>query len=490
MRAGDRNPGRKADEMRRVERTVSPRRRELLWAALGFCALLVLLVLLAQLVPVDVARGAPAAERTGEECRLDLESFDWVWTTIRDKHFDPNLGGLDWQAVRDSLRPRVEQAKTRGEARAAMRRMISLPGQSHFQIIPARVLEAMGERPGPGSPGGTTGMDARVVDGHALVTSVERGSPADSAGVRPGWEILRVGEEDLAPLLREVARSSRDVSWGDMDLASVVLGRIEGAIGDTGTVRLRDGRGRKVDLALRLVEKLGWLAGLGPVPNIRVRFESRRLPGNVGYVTFSLFLDPGRLMPKYEEAIRSFADADGIVLDLRGNQGGMIPIAMGMAGWLVAEKNLHLGTFFFRDAQVKALVNPRLGAYAGPVALLVDGLSVSCAEAFAGGLQDLGRARLFGTRTAGMVLMSAIERLPNGDGFQYVFASYRSAQGRLLEGRGVTPDVEVAPTRRALLRGGDPALDAAVAWIHQQGKSRGAAGLPSPSNVNQAAGGR
>ena len=44
--------------------------------------------------------------------QANVASFDHMWTTIRDKHWDPELGGLDWEAVRDSLRPRVEAAET------------------------------------------------------------------------------------------------------------------------------------------------------------------------------------------------------------------------------------------------------------------------------------------------------------------------------------------------------------------------------------------
>lgn len=421
-------------------------------------------------VPVRAAAPAapPAPELSAAERQLCLESFDYVWTTIRDKHFDPTLGGLDWPAVRDSLRPQVEQAKTATAARAVLRRMIGLLGQSHFQIIPATVLEALGRKPGEGSPGGTTGMDVRVVDGRALVTEVSPGSPADSRGVRPGWEVLCVAGDTLAPRLATVAREDSAVSWRDLDLASVALGRLEGDIGDTVRVRLADGEGREHDLSLRRVARPGELFTFGAVPNLRVRFESRRLPEDVGYIRFSLFMHPGYVMPAFEAAMREFAGADGIVIDVRGNQGGMIPMATGMAGWLVTEKDLQLGTFYFRDTQLKAVVNPRLPTYTGPVAVLADGLSVSCAEAFAGGMQDIGRARVFGTRTAGMVLASAIEKLPDGDGFQYVFASYRSAKGQLLEGRGVVPDVPAPPARGALLRGEDPALAAAVRWIQEQ----------------------
>jgi carboxyl-terminal processing protease len=98
----------------------------------------------------------------------------------------------------------------------------------------------------------------------------------------------------------------------------------------------------------------------------------------------------------------------------------------------------------------------------------VDSNSASTSEIFAGGLKDLDRARVFGTRTAAAALPSMIERLPNGDGFQYAMANYISKGGKPLEGLGVVPDVEVKLTREALLAGHDPVIDAAVEWIKKQ----------------------
>src|SRR5262249_18588258 len=100
--------------------------------------------------------------------------------------------------------------------------------------------------------------------------------------------------------------------------------------------------------------------------------------------------------------------------------------------------------------------------------ILVDGCSASTAEIFAQGLKDAKRARVFGTPTAGAALPSIIERLPNGDGFQYAIANYVSDGGRPLEGLGVVLDEEVHPTRSQLLAGRDPILDAALAWIHNK----------------------
>jgi carboxyl-terminal processing protease len=157
-----------------------------------------------------------------------------------------------------------------------------------------------------------------------------------------------------------------------------------------------------------------------------------------------------------------------VVIDLRGNPGGIGGMAMGMAGFLTDKPNLKLGTMYMREVTLNFIVNPRLEAFTGPVAILVDALSASTSEILAGGLKDLGRARIFGTRTAAAALPSQFERLPNGDGFQYAVANYISEGGQPLEGLGVTPDVEVKLSRAALLAGRDPVMDAALQWIQQQ----------------------
>ena len=103
---------------------------------------------------------------------------------------------------------------------------------------------------------------------------------------------------------------------------------------------------------------------------------------------------------------------------------------MGMAGWFIAQPDQNLGTLYMRDTTLKFVVNPRLTTFAGPLAILVDGTSASTSEIMAEGLKDLGRARIFGTRTAAAALPSVFEKLPNGDGFQYAIANYISEGGQ------------------------------------------------------------
>lgn len=416
------------------------------------------------------AKPSKAPLLTQEQRRVNLESFEQVWTTVRDKHFDPELGGLDWQAIHDELRPQIEQAATMSEARSVIKEMLSRLEQSHFEIIPAELYVDAGQAEAEGSRDGVTGLDVRVIASHALVTAVVKDSPADQAGVRPGWEIVRVGDDDdVASGLRRVAAEQEGKTWKDAMLADAVLSRLRGRIGDTVAVQMLDGQDRTVELEIALGKPRGKQAyRIGQVAPHYVWIDTHRIDEDIGYIAFNLFADPAYLMPKFNDAMKAFLDGGGLIVDLRGNGGGLGAMAGWMAGWLVAEREQSLGTMVEQDGALEFIVIPRATTYVGPVAILVDGLSASTSEIFAGGLQDLGRARIFGSRTAGASQPADVVKLPNADRFKYAVAKHVSRSGHVVEGIGVSPDVEVVPTRRDLLRGRDVVLEAAVAWIRGQ----------------------
>ncbi len=399
---------------------------------------------------------------SGAERDLALRSFDRVWTTVRDKHWDPSLHGLDWAAVRDTLRPRVERARTMAEARAAMQAALATLGQTHFAIFPSETRRSLGEAPGGE---GRAGFDVRVLDGQAIVTEVEPGSAAYDLGVRQGWELLDAGGQELRPILATITRDFAGQTLLDHLAVSAVHARLHGPPGRVVDVRFRDGQERVVAVSLPLKAPPGTRAVLGSLPPFYARLESRHLEDGVGYIYCSGFFDPNGVMGGFGAAMTEFMSAPGVIIDLRGNPGGIGVMATGMSGWLVEAQGLVLGRMITRDSELKFAVSPRPVTYGGKVAILIDGLSASTAEIMAAGLRDLGRARLFGTRTAGAALPSYIEELPNGDGFQYAVADYVSQGGRQLEGRGAEPDVLAPHTRADLLAGRDNALAAALAWI-------------------------
>ena len=407
---------------------------------------------------------AAAGELSPAQKQLNIASFEKVWTTVRDTHWDPKLGGIDWQAAHDDFRPAVERAANMTEARAAMTGMLARLHQTHFGIIPGDVYDVV-DGEGGGGEGGP-GVDVRVVNGQALVVSVDADSPASKAGVQRGWQILQIDGKDVAGPIESVTRTYQHSTLRDLMLARAIASRLGGSSDGKVRVRFLDGAGKTTDLSLAEAPPRGVRTKFGLLPTQYVWFDSRKMDGNTGYFAFNMFLDPARLMPAFEDAMKRFAHADGVIVDVRGNPGGIGIMAMGLAGWFLDKPGQQLGTMHTREAALNFIVNPRTPNFRGKLAILVDGSSASTSEIFAGGMQDLKRARIFGTRTAGAALPSFIEKLPNGDGFQCATANYISEGGKALEGIGVIPDVEAPPTRALLLEGRDAALDAAIHWIH------------------------
>lgn len=408
----------------------------------------------AEQAPASVAAPTPA-----------MESFVQVWTAIRDTHWQESPGGLDWQAIREEFEPRIAAAGSREETRSILSAMLGRLGQSHFGIIPQSVYADLDA----GSGGQyTTGIDVRLLGDDVVVTEVIAGSPAEAAGVRPGWVLLALGDRRVDAVIERLAEvaKSRGLELR-LVIATTLRQWLSGPANGTIAASFLDGNDERVDLELTTAPPRGTLSRFGNLPPIPVWYEDRRY-GDTTYIRVDAFLDVPRVMASFEQSVRVCAPCDGIVIDLRGNGGGIAAMAMGMSGFLTAEKGFQLGTMFTRGVELKFVVNPRANPFEGPVAILIDSTSASTTEIFAGGLQDLGRARIFGTRSAGAALPSVIERLPNGDGFQHAIGNYVSANGQALEGAGVTPDDVIELDRGALLDGIDPVLTAALQWIAAQ----------------------
>jgi carboxyl-terminal processing protease len=378
------------------------------------------------------------ATLTPQQRQKNLDSFEFVWSTIRNKHWDNSLDGEKWKAAHDELLPKMQKADSLSEARSVLREMISRLNLTHYNIIPGDVYSDIN--------------DAKAASVHVRVID---GKPVAVSGKYAGYEIKGMDE-----VVQRVDQEYKDSTLRDLMLARAV----EKKLADKPAQLAGDGsgivtttfddspRGEKVQFGL-LPAQYFWI-------------ESKTI-GDAGYVNFNVFLNPPKLFGVMDEALANCTACRGFIIDIRGNSGGIGGMAMGLSGYFVSKPNQQLGTMYTRGVPLKFFINPRAPHFEGKLAILVDGLSASTSEIFAGGLQDLHRARIFGTHTAGAALPSVIEKLPNGDGFQYAIANYISEGGKTLEGNGVTPDVEIAPDPNALRQGRDVVLEAALQWIQK-----------------------
>lgn len=401
---------------------------------------------------------------------LYQKTFDQVWTTVNEKHFDPTFGGVDWAKVREDYKPRLSSVKTDAELYQLLQQMLGELKQSHFNIIPPEAIPPDNTR----EPQiGGIGIDLQMFDGQAIITRLEEKSPAERAGIRAGFIVKQVDDTTVEQLIQKYARAKLSPSIKRLQTGRAVLDKVMGKPDTQVRLTYLDERNRQREITLTRERLKGEMsARVGNFPPRYSEIESKRLAGGIGYIRFNIFTP--NLLDRIRDAIRSLSDAPGLIFDLRGNPGGVGNMATAIASALESRR-VSLGTMKMRRGHLDFRVSPQKDAYLGPVVILMDGRSGSTSEVFASGMQESGRAVIVGEQSVGAALPSTILKLPTGALLQYAIADFRTPKGILIEGRGVIPDVEALLNRTTLLRGRDTQLEAAIEQAQKRAAARRAA---------------
>ncbi|MFC9130832.1 S41 family peptidase [Streptomyces sp. NPDC057099] len=250
-------------------------------------------------------------------------------------------------------------------------------------------------------------------DGRIEVTKVRSGSPAATAGIRPG------------DLLRSVDGEKTD-GRPVTEVVSLLRGDATEATAGT-TVRLGLERGTRA-----------WSETLRRARLSTDPVTVREAAGAVTVIRVDTFTKGSG--DRIREAVRQAPRGAGIVLDLRANSGGLVTEAVTAAsafldGGLVATYDV--------DGEQRALHADPGGDTTRPLVALVDGGTMSAAELLTGAVQDRGRALVVGSRTFGKGSVQMPSRLPDGSVAELTVGHYRTPSGRGVDGRGITPDLEV-----------------------------------------------
>lgn len=418
-----------------------------------------LALILLTFLPLSAQAPAPSPDAAqAEEAGLRRQAFDKVWNTVNERHYDATFGGVDWAKMREVYAPKAAAAKTRPEFHSVLRQLLAELKLSHFGIYP-RDAETLAKQ----KNNGTIGIELKMLDGLAVIVRVEAASAAETAGLKAGFAVNKIDGQTVSEILKpfETSLASRKLTPGMQKVyrERSLLALINGTAGTTLNLEILDEKDQARNLNIIRKAFSGEMSqALGNFPPQEVVFESRRLASGLGYIRFNIWVVPQ--VQKLRKALRDLADAKGIIIDLRGNPGGIGGMAPGLAGMLVNERT-SLGSMNMRESEQKFIVYPQTDPFLGKVVILEDYGSASTSEVFAAGMQEIGRAKIIGETSAGAVLPSIFDTLPTGVIFQYAISDYRSPKNILIEGRGVLPDVEVKQTREGLLKGIDAPLAAA-----------------------------
>jgi carboxyl-terminal processing protease len=391
-----------------------------------------------------------------------LQVFEYVWGTINETYFDPDFGGLDWDAVHAEYEPLINATRDDETLYQHLNQMLWELKVSHAAVGP--IDEWPSAEPVIWESG-KIGIDIRLLDKQAVITRLEAGSPADEAGLRPGFiiesidgtsveQIIAETQEHLAPPYNPAGQIN--------GLTNHLLSLIYGDPGTCVTLAYLD---EKDELHKECVERnqrprASYMAGI-TMPTFYLEFENGLLENGIGYIRFNSFHPD--LMPDLEATLTALQDASGIIIDLRGNPGGDFNTDGKMAAKFL-DGQVTFGKIMTRTGTTPWLLTGE-NTYAGPLVILIDALSFSGSEFVASGLQAVGRAVIIGERSPGGAIAANVRSLQNGAILIYPFAQLLTPDGKVVEGYGVIPDIIVTLERSQLLEGIDAQLQAAIDYI-------------------------
>jgi len=384
-----------------------------------------------------------------------------IWNNVNETYFDTSFGGVDWQRVLDTYLPQAASAESDQAFYTIANKMLWELNVSHAALVPPGLFATV--EPVVFAPGGI-GAAVRMLDGEAVITSVDPESPAYAAGLRTGYVILAVDSIPIAQIEKEVRRDMppRNDRNRIAQVTKGLMGRIYGAPETEVTVAFLDGKGETHQSRITRTKRTGVAVGPGGRLFMAIELRVKRLNDGIGYIGLNT-LQP-QLAPEIAAAIKSMGDLSGLIVDLRGNSGGEIE---GMPDLFLPQKTL-LFQRTTRDDRTEVFSDSSNAYYRGPLVVLIDAMTGSASELLAACLQATKRAVLVGDRSPGSVTESDVMVLPTGAIFMYPVAQISTPDGKMLEGNGATPDVEIGLTREMLLQGKDSQLDTAVTRIKQE----------------------
>jgi len=381
-----------------------------------------------------------------------LAIFDAYAWTIGHYYYDREFIDGKWPALRDEWRAKAA-ASARDDIylydQIFMQLSQALPSSHVGAHAPQKLVDASG-RPAQSKalpPLGDSGFSLAIVrrgrGSFGAVKDVARGTPAERAGIEPGWRIV-----SMSSCRGDEKRSATFFTWGTPEQRlELESGK---AVTDNG---LRGMNVAQVTAAYTRTVDYSCVPSAVSAP-----FESRVMADGVRYIRFDGFSEP-LVIDHVLDALGGAPDA-GVILDLRGNTGGQLAQEVRVLDRLLP-KNALAGAFRSAegDRELRAGSGPK---YSGPIAALIGPATASAGEVLASALQDNRRATLLGRSTSGSTLLSSPFALPDGGFVQVAYEDFVRASTKRIEGIGVMPDIGIMPTLAEVRAGRDETLERAI----------------------------
>jgi tricorn protease len=379
------------------------------------------------------------------------QMFNDAWRMHRDFLYDARMRGIDWNAARTRYAPLVERVTDRAELDDVLGMMIGEVGALHSQIRPGDVRRA----PAEGTPASLGAVLSRVPEGYR-VDHVYRSEPelpseagplaTPDVNVKEGDVITAVNGKSLAEA-RDIADLLLDTAGKQVLLNVKSAGARPRAVIVTPATMARHASLRYAD----------WEQG-------RAQQTEAASKGKIGYLHLRAMV--ARDINAFARDFYANINKEGLIIDVRRNNGGNID------SWII-EKLLRRSWAFWASNGRQPYANMQ-GSFRGHLVVLMDELTYSDGETFAAGVKALKLGPLVGKRSAGAgVWLSDGNGLADNGMARVAENGQFAADGEwLIEGVGVTPDVEVENLPHETFQGRDRQLEVAIELLEKKMKEQ------------------
>lgn len=404
------------------------------WRTRSFPALLALLFCWTFLLAGCQFNQQPVASRADFSDAAEVQAnalYQEAWQMVFQEYVDPSFNGQDWYRWKDRYDGLL---KTPEDAYVAIETMLASLNDDYTRFLRPRDMKEQNISIDSKLYG--IGVQISKKDGKLVVVTTFEDTPADKADLQPKDLITHINGNETAGLTVEQCAD-----------------RIRGKEGTTVTLTIKRGEEIHTKDIVR-----------GEI-KIKTVFTRDLDNSQIGYLRLSTFISETAVNEMREIAWK-LKDKKAIILDLRGNYGGLLSNAVDIAD------------MFLDDGEIVSMVDNQKDrkAYEArpgelldqPMVVLIDGGSASASEIVSGALKDHERATLIGTQTFGKGLVQKINHLQDGSGLNITISKYFTPDGTDINQKGIEPDVMVSFKPQDIVNGHDPQLEKAVEYLESK----------------------
>ncbi len=338
-------------------------------------------------------------DKTTSVKALFLES----WQVIKSNYYQSNLNKQNWAKWKKRY---LHKIKTQEDAYVAINSMIASLDDSYSKFMSKEEFSAQTSAINSKLYG--IGINIASISGKIYIANVIENAPAYNQGVRSGDIILKVNGIDVSgQSIYHVAQLIR----GDIN-ANLTLELLRGTERFEKTVRREEIKVKTIDY--------------------------KKITDDIGYIRISSFIgiDTSK---EFVIALNRLKDSKGLILDLRGNSGGLFQNAIVISNLFL--KKGDIVNVIARQGKKNTYSASDDGCiYDNPLVVLIDGTSASASEILSSALKDNNRATLIGTKTYGKGLVQKVFSMPNKSGMNLTIARYLTPNGIDINKTGINPD--------------------------------------------------